>query len=65
MELQNLAIENCSTSVDQPVAPIDVIVPDDQDRFDQEIRENRNRQKLKQFERRRHKNRFLSNFERL
>ena len=42
VKLQNLALKVYPTPVDIPVAPVDGDVPNDQDRFDRETRENHN-----------------------
>ena len=54
VKLQNLALKAFPTPVDLPVAPVDAAVPNDQDRFDCETRENRNRLNFSQMERKRH-----------
>ena len=54
VKLQNLALKAYPTSADLPVAPVDANVPNDQDRFDRETRENQNRRKFSQMERERH-----------
>ena len=43
VKLQNLALKAYPTPADLPVAPVDAAVPNDQDRFDRETRENQNR----------------------
>ena len=53
-KLQNLALKAYPTPVDIPVAPVDGNVPNDQDRFDRETRENHNRRNFAQMERERH-----------
>ena len=42
------------TPIYQPVAPVDCTVPDDQDIFDREARENENRRNFPQMEKERH-----------
>ena len=54
VKLQNLALKAYPTPADQPVAPVDAHVPNDQDRFDRETRENQNRRNFSQMERERH-----------
>ena len=54
VKLQNLALKSYPTPVDLPVAPVDPHVPNDQDRFDRELRENQNRRNFSQMERERH-----------
>ena len=54
VKLQNLALKAYPTPVDIPVAPVDGDVPNDQDRFDRETRENQNRRNFSQMERERH-----------
>ena len=53
-KLQNLALKAYPTPVDLPVAPADGTVPNGQDRFDRETRENQNRRNFTQMERERH-----------
>ena len=59
VKLQNLALKAYPTPVDQPVAPVDVGVHGDQDRFDRETRENENRRNFVQMEHERHIIRLL------
>ena len=54
VKLQNLVLKAYPTSADLPVAPVDAAVPNDQDRFDRETRENQNRRNFSQTERERH-----------
>ena len=54
VKLQNLGLKAYPTPVDTPVAPVDGDVPNDQDRFDRETRENQNRRNFAQKERERH-----------
>ena len=54
VKLQNLALKAYPTPVDLPVAPVDGAVANDQDRFDRETRENKNRRNFAQMERERH-----------
>ena len=54
VKLQNLALKVYPTPADLPVAPVDAHVPNDQDRFDRETRENQNRRIFSQMERGRH-----------
>ena len=69
VKLQNLALKAYPTPVDVPVAPVDGDVPNDQDRFDRETRENQNRRNFSQMERERHIirlfNKAMPNFIRL
>ena len=54
VKLQNLALKAYPTPADLPVAPVDAHVAIDQDRFDRETRENKNRRNFSQMERERH-----------
>ena len=54
VKLLNLALKAYPTPIDIPVAPVDGDVPNDQDRFDRETRENQNRGNFAQMERERH-----------
>ena len=54
VKLQNSALKTYPTPVDIPVASIEGDVPNDQDRFDRETRENQNRRKFALMERERH-----------
>ena len=54
VKLQNLALKAYPTPADLPVAPVDGDVPNDQDRFGRQTRENQNRRNFSQMERERH-----------
>ena len=54
VKLQNLALKAYPIPVDKPVTAVDGDVPNDQDRFDRETRENQNRRNFSQMERERH-----------
>ena len=51
VKLQNLALKSYPTPADLPVAPVEAVVPNDQDRFDREIQNRRN---FSEMERERH-----------
>ena len=50
VKLQNFAMKVHPTPADLPVAPTDAALPNDQDSFDRETRENQNRRKFSQME---------------
>ena len=54
VKIQNLALKAYPTPVDIAVPQVDGDVPNDQDRFDRETRENQNRRNFAQMERERH-----------
>ena len=59
VKLQKLALKAYPTPADLPVAPVDAAVPNNQDRFHRETRENQNRWNFSQMERETHKIRLL------